>query len=362
MCVVLSHLENQFDTPTPFTQALAFLTLDAQNAVNFFFVLSGFLITLLLLRERIASKRISIRNFYIRRSLRIWPLYYAIALIGLFVFPRLFGTSYPLTATTPLQLLLVLALLPNFAGLTAPLVHLWSIGVEEQFYAFWPWAARRDGFLLRVILGIFILKFALLFIGALFMTSAMLALFMDLRFESMAIGALVAYVYTNKPRLLKWLYRPLTQWLAAILTLCFVVWSFPQALLVELVSSCSFAIIILNVATNPRAWLRLNYTWSERLGEISYGIYMYHFPLLYLCVFALARFPLPESSYMPLLYFTTITATLLTSQLSYQYFEKPILRQKAHLSRSHTDIISTSSEGNLKNSPSNDETFYTALE
>lgn len=336
LCVVLAHLENQFDEQNPITQTIALFTLDAQSAVNFFFVLSGFLITLLLLRERAAQGQINIGNFYARRILRIWPLYYLIVFIGLFLFPWLFGEAYPLSSPHPLQFLLVLLLLPNFAGLDAPLAHLWSIGVEEQFYALWPWSARRSGALLRVIAGILILKITLTVGGGIFLPSYMLSLLRDLRFECMAIGALVAFVYMEKPCVHKWLYHPLTQWLAAAVMLCFVLWYLPQTLPVVLISSCSFAIVILNVATNPRAWLRFDNTWGERLGEISYGIYMYHFPLLFLCVLALAPLQLPPAPFLISLYVLTISATLLTAHLSFKYFEKPIQRRRARLARTRS--------------------------
>lgn len=328
LCVVLAHLDSQFDVPNPLTKAIAFFTLDAQSAVNFFFVLSGFLITLLLLRERATNGQISVRDFYARRGRRIWPLYYGMVFIGLLLLPWLFGESYPLAEPHPTQWLFVLLLLPNFAGLSAPLAHLWTIGIEEQFYAVWPWTARRDGILLRAIAGVLILKIALVSLGTFLFPPRMLALLMDLRYESMAIGAFAAFVYFKQAPIMKWLYHPLSQWLAAVLMLCFVVWTFPQSLRVVLVSSCSFAIIILNVATNPRAWLRLNHPWGERLGKISYGIYMVHFPVLFLCVFLIARLQLPQIPYIILLYALTIGATILAASLSYQYFELPIQRTR----------------------------------
>lgn len=114
----------------------------------------------------------------------------------------------------------------------------------------------------------------------------------------------------------------------------------PESLPVVLVSSCSFAIIILNVATNPRAWLRLNHPWGERLGKVSYGIYMVHFPVLFLCVFLLARLQLPQTTYIILLYALTIGATMFAASLSYHYFELPIQRFRWQFRNERAETVS----------------------
>src|SRR6187200_477375 len=82
LCVVISHLENQFDGRAGFARVLSWFALDAQSAVNFFFCLSGFLITWLLLVEQKREGRIRARAFYVRRALRILPLYFLILWIG----------------------------------------------------------------------------------------------------------------------------------------------------------------------------------------------------------------------------------------------------------------------------------------
>ena len=113
-----------------------------------FFVLSGFLITYLLLVEREDRHRIDIPRFYLRRILRIWPLYFLIVGICQFLIPvkGLFGLDSIYSVTAPnfrLASLYYLLFLPNLAFLTVwpvnPLLgYTWSIGVEEQFYLLWP--------------------------------------------------------------------------------------------------------------------------------------------------------------------------------------------------------------------------------
>ncbi len=128
-------LENNYDNP--------FVLVVGKLGVILFFVLSGFLITYLLLVEEDITKTISIKNFYIRRVLRIWPLYYFLILLSFFVFPNIpFLNVGPISLALynnfSLKIILFILFLPNLAliGFSAvPFVsQSWSVGVEEQFY------------------------------------------------------------------------------------------------------------------------------------------------------------------------------------------------------------------------------------
>ncbi|MCX6276429.1 MAG: acyltransferase [Bacteroidetes bacterium] len=119
------------------------------NGVSLFFVLSGFLITYLLLVENEKSGTVHVKNFYIRRVLRIWPLYYLVIFVSLFLVPAIAGSFeifrdgtyyYSIIQHSPdhfsLKLILFLFILPNFVMLMGfkPVVgasQSWSIGVEE---------------------------------------------------------------------------------------------------------------------------------------------------------------------------------------------------------------------------------------
>ena len=115
---------------------------DHSLVMAFFFVMSSFLITLLLLRESHLQGRIHIGAFYLRRLLRIWPLYVLILGIGFGLYPwlRSFGShAYTETARLPMYLLFLQNLdwaehPPSFPGLGV----LWSLAIEEQFYLVWP--------------------------------------------------------------------------------------------------------------------------------------------------------------------------------------------------------------------------------
>jgi len=144
--VVLDHIE-QIKTwfglpPAAFLADWGNATGD--YAVTLFFALSGFLITYLLLAEQRQTGTIHIRKFYLRRILRIWPLYYLLVLIGFAALPPLIAGDYagprgPYTLTGLLIHLLFAPNLAPFLGVVVPgISHLWTIGVEEQFYLAWP--------------------------------------------------------------------------------------------------------------------------------------------------------------------------------------------------------------------------------
>lgn len=329
LSVIFEHISIHFSQPTVLLKNVSFLFMGAQHAVNLFFVLSGFLITHLLLCERKLTKTISIPNFYIRRALRILPLYYWVAILGLVIFPILFGATYPLTGIPVQKILLALALLPNFASITTPMIHLWSIGVEEQFYVTWPWVTRDDGNLLRVIFGIIVIKLFLTPVLAYFDEPKILNLFYGLRFECMAIGALGAYIYDRKYEYTRWIYNRWTQIVVLSAFLCLLVVDLPINTYTTICTAVVYLILIMNVATNTRSLINLNIPILEKMGEISYGLYLYHFPILYLVFFLAAKFRLDILWTSPhLLTITVLVSTWVVAALSYRWFEMPFLRLK----------------------------------
>ena len=118
-----------------------------------FFVLSGFLITFLLIKEKEYFEKINFKNFYIRRILRIWPLYYFIVILSLFILPKfsifhINGSFFEFENNMEAIkiMLLFIFILPNVLYLIKPIAfsaQTWSIGVEEQFYLIWPFIVNR---------------------------------------------------------------------------------------------------------------------------------------------------------------------------------------------------------------------------
>jgi peptidoglycan/LPS O-acetylase OafA/YrhL len=146
--VFLHHCYKTMFSSLKGTMAYSFLeaiSLNGTLGVNFFFVLSGFLITYLLIKEKEKKGTVHLGNFYVRRILRIWPLYYVCVMIGFLIFPYLKqlmgGVAEENASPWP-----YLIFLSNFDFMhTWPAVPdalvlavLWSVSVEEQFYLSWP--------------------------------------------------------------------------------------------------------------------------------------------------------------------------------------------------------------------------------
>jgi peptidoglycan/LPS O-acetylase OafA/YrhL len=225
--------------------------------------------------------------------------------------------------------LLVFFMLPNFVGPLGPPGHLWTIGLEEQFYLCWPWVLKRPQRLLPVVFGIIVIKLAVAPVIAAFNSDAMMNLLLGLRFECMAIGAVAAYLYFCNHRFLRLIYSLPAQ----IVTLGSFVYlmlnDIPVTAVGNVVISMIFSALMLNIATNEHSLLKLNAPWFNRLGQISYGIYMIHFPLLYTVIFLLLEAGVPEGEMFDLILYTTVIGgTLVLAVLSYNWFEMPFLNRK----------------------------------
>jgi len=305
------------------------LVLDAHVAVDFFLVLSGFLITYLLLFEKEQNGKIDARKFYIRRILRIWPLYYLIAAIGLFILPLIMGEEYVLTGFPISKSVLVLVLLPNFVGSLGPLGHLWSIGLEQQFYLLWPWVLKSSERFVRVCVGIILVKLAVAPVISSFPEESIQALFISLRFESLAVGALGAYAYFNNHRILEYVYSPFVQVAGFVGVILLAIFDVPLTYMNHLWISFLFILFILNIAANPDQKIVLDNKFTDAIGRASYGIYMYHYPILYLTIIALNNSGVQEGNYYSfLLYSIEILLTVLVSMISYRVFESRFLKMK----------------------------------
>lgn len=317
--------------------------------VYFFFVLSGFLITFLLLKEKEKFGTIKIKEFYLRRILRIWPLYYLILILGFFVLPRVEGIHISYLQLDfdhhfGANLLLYLLILPNLAfSLFTAVPHIgqaWSIGVEEQFYIVWPWVILKAKHILRtlilIIAGLVLVKVGVLLLGSVYASEKWyqsLKLFVAMsKFECMAIGGIGAYyLYTNNEKILRIIYHPVT--LNASLALIPLLLYFTPAKLqdgIHIIFSLIFLTIILNVAMNKRVWLNLENKVFAYLGKISYGIYMYHFMIIPLVLYGYKclHINLNEFLFNTVIYTTVLGLTIVVSGISYALFEHRFIRLK----------------------------------
>jgi peptidoglycan/LPS O-acetylase OafA/YrhL len=320
------------------------------RGVSLFFTLSGFLITYLLLAELRKTASVNVYKFYVRRTLRIWPLYYFLTLVTFFVLPHLValpGISGELHQGFYVKLFLYLILIPNIARQMYPSVlgsnQAWSVGIEEQFYAFWPWLIRWFRSHLLTFLFIFIavkLAVQLLLMGAVESYPAewwaRYARFANtawrfLQIEQMAVGAIGAYILFNGyPRVLRVIYHPWAMWgaFALILSSLLVHASFVGFSVAE---AAVYTVAMINISTNAACPVKLNSGWLQRMGDISYGIYMYHTICLAVVIRILMNLNLPATIWVgfnAIMYTVPGLLTLAVSWLSYRYFESFFIRLK----------------------------------
>ena len=319
--------------------------------VVFFFVLSGFLITYLLLKEKESNNSIAIGKFYLRRALRIWPLYYLIFILGFFVLPYFDFFAVPGQDIFFQQnfwgnLLLYAFFMPNlaFAIYTTAVPNIgqsWSIGVEEQFYLLWPLLIRKSKNVLKSILwiaGIIIALKGLILLSAPFVKIEVLVVLKKFlamsKLECMALGGLGAYVLFNKKdQILRIVYKPLTQ-ITSVIMIPILIYFIPNALedILHLLFSISFLVIILNVAGNENSILRFENRVLQYLGRISYGFYMFHVMCIVFTIHTLDKYiGLNNDITTPqhiLLYGISFLLTVAVSSLSYHIFEMAFIRLK----------------------------------
>jgi peptidoglycan/LPS O-acetylase OafA/YrhL len=262
--------------------------------VQLFFILSGYLITALLLREEAQYGRIALRAFWVRRILRIWPLYYLIVLVGFVLLPGLEGQLWTSAYRNTLGAHLVpfLGFLGNwsmilFGPLPDWLSVLWSVCVEEQFYLIVPLfiAMISPRFRLPLVIGLILSSIAVRGACAVFFSSQLMIVFNTLaQFDTLLSGVLLALVLgweRHRPRLtrwLRWLQWPLYLIIGWVMsqphlghgTAWHRTWDFVWVWL------CGLGVVV--VAIWGQGWLRaaLSYSRAVWLGKISYGLYMYH--------------------------------------------------------------------------------------
>jgi peptidoglycan/LPS O-acetylase OafA/YrhL len=315
--------------------------------VLLFFVLSGFLITYLLLSELNSSKTIAISKFYMRRFIRTWPLYFLMVFFALYIYPLFLidGDLYPFR-----EQFYYLILCPNVAKsygyFINGIVHLWSIGVEEQFYFIWP-------FILLLFRKNQLLILSLVFIGMTFLPTFLwyskshYSLFENnpelfkrldsfiahFKIHAMALGGIIAYIVFFKK---KWLIKFEKDWAEILIVLAtFSSWILGVTFgkFSDEIYSILFGLIIYIIVSKKQPMLNLEFNLFDFLGRISYGLYVYHWIIILITLNVLDTFidvNKNQSLYNILLYIVSISATVFISHLSFKYFEKPILRLKTH--------------------------------
>lgn len=320
--------------------------------VILFFVLSGFLITYLLLKEKEKHNDIYILKFYTRRALRIWPIYYLIVFSLLFIFPFVIRFEYfakphwdNISNNIP-TFLIYFFMMPNFVSFGILGIgggyHLMSIGTEEQFYLIWPWIVKQFKNivtpLLLILITIALLPHVCDYVAAHFFKAGdngflylknTKEFFLYFKINCMALGGLFAFVYNrNITRLLAIIYNKFVQIGALIVGFGGWLTGFHLPYFTDEFYAFLFAVIILNTATNPKKLLSFNYKTTNYLGKISYGIFVYHWIAIYFVMDWIMPIKENPIQYNTLLYIVSFSATVIVSHLSFFYFEQWFLKFK----------------------------------
>ncbi|MFD2999151.1 acyltransferase family protein [Pontibacter toksunensis] len=323
--------------------------------VTLFFVISGFLITEILLKQKDKGldRGILIKNFFIRRSLRILPIYFLLIFF-------LIAIDYELSRDVSSYLLTYTFNFWNaFTGEygSRAVSHLWSLCVEEQFYLIWPF------FIILVLNKRLISAFIIITASALFFrfynafNEVEHFQMMNYRLtlsclDSFAIGALFAYLKVYHINSLKSYFNSGRIYpLIIVLSILYIfLRNFNGSLTLQettlrfVASALSFCILGISVLKGYKglSGKLLENPNIKFIGQISYGIYLYHLPMeLFLSPYLndlISSTISPEHQILKYLYFNRFlltlpiftVATILVSIVSFVYLEKPIMELKKH--------------------------------
>jgi len=305
------------------------------SGLQLFFLLSSYLITELLLQEREKTGSIHLRAFFIRRALRIWPLYFCF--IGLSL---LISKTTHFTIFTTRQFLFYLLLAGNWwtvfhSFIPTVIGPLWSISVEEQYYIVWPLIGRtgaRRGLWAACILFLILSTATLIFLGHSFAPRYAVWANSFVEFQYFAVGAILALILHNRTLSLPTHLRPVLLIVACVL-LYIAQWRFHivsdrgvgATALVLGYGLFTFGVILLFLgflqARVPEAAKPFIY-----LGKISYGLYVFHDLSIRLIDRAAIRYS--GDVFATLKCFAALAVSMVLAMLSYRFLELPFLHLK----------------------------------
>jgi peptidoglycan/LPS O-acetylase OafA/YrhL len=311
-----------------------FNALPGDLGVSAFFVLSGFLITWLLLREREDTGAISLRGFYFRRTLRIFPAYY-VFLVASLAADTLLGALWT-AGLAAAGFLYGMNYYNAFLGHPATsLAHCWSLAVEEQFYLIWPWmfrslAPRGTRTLVRALVALTLGVMAwrcFLYLG-LRVGEAYVYNAFDTRFDNLAVGCLLAVglgsarVRAVAAQIGRWQVLPLVTLLLLWISRTRISndWHYGPGFTVDAILLAVLLVQLMQLSTTLM-WRWLEHPVVRYLGQISYPMYLWH------------AWGQSAGRHMPVLspelrFVLGVAFTILFASGSYAFVEKPFLRLK----------------------------------
>lgn len=305
------------------------------HAVAVFFCLSGYLIIGLLYDEKKRTGAIDIKNFYVRRVLRLYPVYYLVMLFGFFFYHYLlptFNVPFQINYDLYQGLLLCIGFLPNvFASLYDPgsiLSILWSIGIEEQFYLI----------IAPVLFTIplhryskYLLIFTLVYFIAFHTETLSFLMEFGFFYFFMSMGGLLA-VWERKGYSIAFKSFTMRILVYFIFAMHFTtdLFQFENVVVQNGFELVLFNLLIVNLANDDK--ITLTSKFANYLGRISYGIYMYHMIVINFVLFLFLeiqkRVTLDTWTTVLMTNVIAILLTILMSHISYKYFELYFLKLK----------------------------------
>ncbi|MEJ5265080.1 MAG: acyltransferase [Bacteroidales bacterium] len=326
-------------SPVPKTSWFSYFAQSGGIGVVFFFVLSGFLITYILLDEKVNTQTISLKKFYIRRILRIWPLFYAMLLFA-YCTPfllNIFHLSSSSEGYQPNWLMSVLFLenykmmlsgsLPN----VSPLGVMWSLCIEEHFYLVWgilvAWlSAKRIPAL--IVISIVVANVC----RVIYVQKELSTIDLFTNIDYFAFGSIPAYLLVMRKEFIRWLeniHFSIKYIVATVSAGLIFILPHVRIQRIELIApfflGVFFALTILFTLPRSNCLKISDDSLISRLGIYTYGLYLFHTIVInFFHHTGIINFG------WPLFVFLSLMVTILVSMLSYHIFEKQFLKLKRY--------------------------------
>lgn len=300
--------------------------------VDLFFVISGFLIVTLLLREKTKKGDISLKNFYARRVLRIFPLYFGV-ILGLafiyyvFVPGSAFGQQF--LSDLPWHVLFLANFYPVSFSIT------WSLAAEEQFYLIWPFIEKHLGKFIYLGLAFAIgvnqfYNFKRDFVSENF---GIPKTFMETTYTPILLGVLAAHLLHQQKtfEIFEKLLNSKISTIVLFSVLLILLSTAPQDIagltLISIHILLMLIVISIVVSPNQPITNALSFRAMRRIGAISFGIYLFH---IHCIMVARKLLSIASIDNNILLFLVSFAITACVAELSYRFYEQRFLALKSN--------------------------------
>jgi peptidoglycan/LPS O-acetylase OafA/YrhL len=312
--------------------------------VDVFFVLSGFLITRILLLTK--NKKSYFKNFYIRRTLRIFPPYFLLLSVSLVIGKLLDLGSWPDFKWHYEHQIWYWTYMANWKQIALGhsqsirlFIHLWSLAIEEQFYLIWPLIIYflSEKKMLKIFMGLITMSFFYRFYYH-FQSSSTYATYINTfaRFDTFVFGALLAFSFTRGEKI--FLRGKYIIFIAALISLLFLLLqgssyypAFSNSLGLLLIALIPFLLIYYCLKGSKHISFTFRNQLLVSLGKYSYAFYLFHWPIMRLMQYYKLSFGDGFVDYLLLTLFSFILSFIF-SLLSWGFVERPFLKMKQYYS------------------------------